>query len=141
MRPMRETLWRASNEYHLPLRKASNQAAHADWRRVRRHADIAQISSAIAGRHVHRPAHRNREMGEVATDADPLVEGAGGGAEGARELVVEPDAVVDEVANCLDEAGPAANPAELDSRRNCSERRCRNSGWASEKRARRSAVP
>ncbi len=75
-------------------------------RRVRRHADIAEIAGAVARRDVHAAAKRDREMGEVAADAGPVGVAAMRGAQQVGVHVVEADMAVDEIEDRLD-ARPA----------------------------------
>ena len=44
-------------------------------RRIGRHADVAEKAVGVARRDVHAAAETDGEMGEIAADADPLVEG------------------------------------------------------------------
>ena len=80
--------------------------------RVDGHADIAEVSGAVAGRDVGAAAQGQRQMGEIPTDADPFVEGFPGGAGVAGVVLPEADVLVHEVADGLD-ASPAFHVAEL----------------------------
>ena len=42
------------------------------WRRVWRNADVAKLTVAVAGRNVEATAQSDRQMSEVAADADAL---------------------------------------------------------------------
>ena len=65
-RPMRGTLLRASKVCQCPSRKTSNHAAKSGGAVRRRHADVAQVTGAVAGRYVHAPAEGDGEMRVVA---------------------------------------------------------------------------
>ena len=70
-------------------------------RRVRRHADVAEIAVAVARRNVHATAERDREMREIAAYADPFDIGFIGRARRPRALIAERDMAVDEIADRL----------------------------------------
>ena len=72
---------------------------HRCW--VWRHADVAEISVAVARRNVHAAAERDREMREVAAHADALGVGFIGRARRTRALIAERDVAVDEIADRL----------------------------------------
>jgi CRISPR/Cas system-associated exonuclease Cas4 (RecB family) len=47
-------------------------AIHRVWRR--RHADVAEIASAVTGRDVHAPTQGDGQMHEIAADTDTLAQ-------------------------------------------------------------------
>ena len=69
---MRGMLWRASKVQPLAAEKHVEPGIEIHRRRVWRHADVAEISVAVARRNVHAAAERDRDMCEVATNADAL---------------------------------------------------------------------
>jgi hypothetical protein len=70
----------------------------------RRYSDIAEITSAIARRDVHRSTQCNCKMGEIAADAPSLIECFPGRSGIARILIAERDVIVHEIADCLHSA-------------------------------------
>src|SRR5271163_427994 len=68
---------------------------------VDRNADVAEITGAIAGGNVHAAAECNREMGEVAADADAFAHGIAGATSWACVGIAEPDFRVNEIADRL----------------------------------------
>ena len=80
---------------------------------VDRNADVAEIAGAIAGGNVHAAAERNREMSEVAADADTFVHGITGGKGWARVGITEPDFRVNKIANRPYTSSPAGQRSEL----------------------------
>ena len=128
-RPMRGTLWRASKVYQRPPRIDLEPGAEIHRRRIRRHADVAEIAGAVARRDVHAAAERDGEVREVAAHAAPLGEAARGAARGVGVLIVELDVRVDEIADRLH---PAPSPAACrrTAPRPCpSSGRSRSTGW------------
>ena len=73
------------------------------WRRVWRHADVAEITSAIARRYIHAAAQCDRQMSEVTADAALLAVGSPCGFGRARMLVAEFDPIMDVIADRLHE--------------------------------------
>src|SRR5271157_3720585 len=72
---------------------------HRRW--VRRHADVAEISVAVARRDVHAAAERDRKMREIAAYAAAFGIGFIRGARRTGALVAEGDVAVDEIADRL----------------------------------------
>ncbi len=64
----------------LAIQKGLEPAGEIHRIRVRGHADIAEIACAIARRDIHAAAKRDREVGEIAANADALAKPVGGGA-------------------------------------------------------------
>ena len=77
-----------------------------------RHADVAEIAGAVARRNVHAAAQRDGEVGEVPANAAPLVMGIPRRSGPARVLVTEPHAVVDVIADRLNQRPSLADFAE-----------------------------
>lgn len=71
-------------------------------------ADVAEMAVDIAGRDVEAAAEGQRQMGEVAADADTFLIGLKGGAGGAGLQIVKLDMVMDEIADGL-HAAPAGD--------------------------------
>jgi len=69
--------------------------------RIRRHADVAEITGAISCGQVHAAAKRHRKVGEVAADADLLVMTFRCGAVATRMLVTESNPLMGVVADSL----------------------------------------
>ena len=128
MRPMRGVLWRASNVYQRSPRKTSNQAEKSIGARIGRHADVAEITGAVARRDVHAAAQRDREVGEVAADAAPLGMRIPGGLGRAGMLVAEFDAIMDVIADRLHQRPALRNLPEQRPRLVSISGRSRNSG-------------
>ena len=108
---MRGLLWRARVPAVAEIDFEPGAEIH--WRRVGRHADVAEVAGAIARRHVHRAAERSGQMSEVAADADPLALSIGGRAARICRAIVEMDASMHIVADRLNQPRPAADAAEL----------------------------
>ena len=98
---MRGMLWRASKVCHLPPEKRLEPGVEIHRRRVRRHADVAEISVAVARRNVHAAAERDRKMREIAAYADAFGVGFIGGARRTGALIAERDVAIDEIADRL----------------------------------------
>jgi hypothetical protein len=90
-----------------PIEKDFEPSVIVHWSRVRRHAYVAQKTIGVTRRYVHAAAESDREMGEVAANADPLLIGFIGGTGGAGILIAERQMVADEIADRLNPA-PAA---------------------------------
>src|SRR5579864_4861412 len=70
----------------------------------RRHADVAEVTGAVASRNVHAAAEGDGKMRVIAADSRPLVEGFQGGPRRARVLVAKGDVAMDVIADRLDAA-------------------------------------
>ena len=57
-----------------PVEKDFEPGGKVHRRRIRGHADVAEIAGAVARRHVHGAAERRGEMGEIAADADAFAQ-------------------------------------------------------------------
>ena len=76
---MRGWLWRASNEPAAVEKNLEPGAKiHRCW--ILGHADIPEITRAVAGGNILAAAQRNSEMGKVAANADALGMSVGGSA-------------------------------------------------------------
>ena len=95
-----------------PIEKHLEPGAEIHRVDVDRNADVAEIASAIARGNVHAAAERNREMGEVAADADAFVHGIAGAAGWARVWITEADLRVNEIADRLHDARAAGQFSE-----------------------------
>ena len=96
-----------------PVEKDFEPSIIIHWSRIRRHAYVAL---SVTRRNVHAAAESDREMGEIAANADPLLIGLVGGAGGAGILIAESQLVADEIANRLNPAPPArGGPEQLPS--------------------------
>ena len=83
MRPIRAVV-AGVERVPAPAQKDFEPGAEVHRRRVGRNADVAEIAGAIARRDVHAAAERDRQMGEIAADADALAQPVGGGAARVR---------------------------------------------------------
>src|SRR4051812_26015903 len=73
------------------------------WRRLPRHANIAEITGAVPCWNIERSAKRDGQVHVIATDPGPLAKHFERRAIGPRLHVVEADMLVDVVAYRLDE--------------------------------------
>ena len=86
--PPRETVNNTSDTGHVMARVEGKPAPieeefeprdviHRSW--IRRHADVAQKPIGVTRRNIHAAAESDREMGEIAANAHPLLIGLIGG--------------------------------------------------------------
>ena len=108
---MRGWLWRASNEPAAVEKNLEPGAKiHRCW--ILGHADIPEITRAVAGGNILAAAQRNSEMGKVAANADALGMSFGGRAVAPGVMVTEFDMVMHVVANRLNSLPAALDIAE-----------------------------
>jgi hypothetical protein len=86
--------------------------AEIHWRGVARYADVAEITGAVARRDVDASAQRDSKVGEIPAHAAPLGVGVPGRLCRARVLVTELYAIVDIVADRLNQRPPLGDIAE-----------------------------
>src|SRR6266550_2609810 len=79
---------------------------------ISRHADITEISRAIAGGNVHAATQRHSEMGKVPADADTLRVALRGGAVAPGMVVSELNVILDIAADFLHALPAAVDPTE-----------------------------
>src|ERR1700733_1318968 len=93
----------ASIESVPPASQKCFEPARKVHRRVRcRHANVPQISRAVARRDIHATAERNREVSKVTADTRSLLIDLPGRLGRPREAVSKLDVMMDEVADGLD---------------------------------------
>jgi hypothetical protein len=80
--------------------------------RVCRYADIAEIAGAVSGWNVHGTAKSNRQVREVAANADAFVVPLGGSAVASGVLISEFNTVVNVVTDRLNSLPAASDPAK-----------------------------
>ena len=73
------------------------------WIGFRRHTNVSEVTSAVARRHIHAAAERNRDVREVSADAPTFGMRLPRRLGRARVLVSEREVVVDVISNCLDQ--------------------------------------
>ena len=83
---------------------------HRCW--ILGHADIPEITRAVAGGNIHAAAERHSEMGKVPADADALGMSFGRSAVAPGVMVAEFDMVMHVVANRLNALPAAIDAAE-----------------------------
>ena len=84
-----------------PPRNTSNQALKSIGEGSGWNVDVAKITVGVARGDIHAAAEGDRQMGEVAADADPFAIGFIGRARVSRILITEGQMGMDEVADGL----------------------------------------
>src|SRR6202035_2755327 len=82
------------------------------WCGIPRNPDSAEITSAVSRGDIHAAAKRDRQVREVAANADPFLMPLGCGSVAAGVVVPEFDAIMDVVADRLNPLPTAGNSAE-----------------------------